>query len=148
MVETSTHTTSINPPESIERAKRKECKTKLQTDLDSFILRQHQSQNKNIHSSAAGKKQKVEHTAQQLLQPFTLTSKQNAPRTYPPPPATNAKRANPVSHDDVTRFKRHRSVPPLLTSDVRSQKIVQQARFGKRRKITNTENTPFCTYRT
>ena len=148
MVETSTHTTPINPPESIERTKRKECKTKLQTDLDSFILRQHQLQNKNIHSSGAGKKQKVEHTAQQLLQPFTLTSKQNASLPYPPPPATNAKRVNPVSHDDVTRFKRHRSVPPLPTSDVRSQKIVQQARFGKRRKITNTENTPFCTYRT
>ena len=149
MVETNTNTTRTNPPESTERDKQMEFKKQIQTDLDSFILRQYQTQHKNIHlSTPAEKKQKFEHTAQTLLQPFTLTSPQHATHTCPPPPATKAKRVHPVSRDDVTRFKRHRSVPPLSISDLRPQKIVQQARFGKRRKITNTENTPFHTYRT
>ena len=56
MVETSTNTTRTNHPESTERDKQMEFKKQIQTDLDSFILRQYQTQHKNIHLSTPAEK--------------------------------------------------------------------------------------------
>ena len=128
--------------------KQKKIANTIQTDIDSFVRRPHSLSFPSQHKTQpVQKKQKIHHNTQQLLH----TSNSLPLVQLTTSEATSLSIHNRVvscPRENMPRFKRCHVTPPDSTFDLRSEKLVSQARTSKLRKTTRIQNDPIPSYRT